>query len=76
MLFDSVQDDRRLTDDEMERVRQLTAEERGAIDAALLRRTGRRWRKVAALVGDALSEMKDRLPMMPNVAYGERCARV
>lgn len=72
LLYDSEEPDRELTERERGLVAGLTAEDLTAIDEALLRRTGVRWRKVAALVGDALTQLEHRLPDLPDVYFGQR----
>ena len=72
LLFDSAEPDRELSDHERELVARLTTEDLAAIDEALLHRAAQHWRKVAALVANALEEMEHRLPDLPDVYYAQR----
>jgi hypothetical protein len=72
LLFDREEVDRALTEEEERLVSRLTVDDLTAIDEALLERAGPQWRKVAALVSNALRKMERHLPMLPDVYYGRR----
>ena len=59
----------KLSDDEMERIAQLTASEVARIDNWLLSFAIRRGRKVAFLVMSAMQQLRTEIPSVPDTFY-------
>lgn len=58
------------------RVSRLTQEDLWEMDRLLLAQSAREWRKVAHIVGMAISELSERLPDVPDVYYAQRVRRL
>ena|SRR5579884_857020 len=61
-----------LTPDQEALVRTLSAESIEEIDTLLLSQATDRWRKVAMVVGLAMSALEDRHPGIPDTYYAQR----
>jgi hypothetical protein len=57
---------------EREAVARLTADQLNAIDEALVANACDRWRKVARVVGTAMSALRGRVSGIPDVFYAQR----
>jgi hypothetical protein len=54
------------------RVSRLTQEELWEMDRVLLEQASRNWRKVARIVGMSISELRARIPNVPDLYYAQR----
>lgn len=54
------------------RVSKLTQEELWEMDRVLLAQASSTWRKVARVVGGAISELSKRIPNVPDIYYAQR----
>jgi hypothetical protein len=61
-----------LTPEQAERVSRLTGDELAAIDTALLRNCTSQFRKIARVVGTAMTELSDTIPHVPDLFYAQR----
>ena len=61
-----------LSPEELALVAQLTESQVAAIDAALMSHATKHWRKVAMLVGLAMSEIPERKRGIPDLYYAQR----
>ena len=66
------QPDPPLTPEQEAKVAQLSDEDIYKIDKELLSQACERWRKVARIVGIAMSELEDRVIGIPDVYYSQR----
>lgn len=57
-------------------VAQLTSEQIEEIDAVLISNAKRRWRKVAMLVGLAMSQLQNRVRGIPDLYYAQRVRKL
>jgi Protein of unknown function len=68
--------DTELTNDDLVAVSKLKAEEIELIDRTLLQQCAPSWRKVARVVGTAMSALREHLPQVPDSYYAQRVARL
>jgi len=60
------------TQEQQERIDQLTANHIRIIDEAILANASSQWRKVARVIGSAMLAAKDIVPRVPDFFYTER----
>lgn len=65
-----------MTEEQAARVSRLSKQQVAEVDAALVAEAGPRWRKVAMLVGLAMSKLHASLPGIPDLFYAERVRRM
>lgn len=65
-----------LTLEEEAKVAQLTEGEIVAIDQILMTNAKSRWRKVAMVVGITMSDLKNRIPGIPDLYYAQRIRKL
>jgi hypothetical protein len=65
-----------LTSEQRQKVSSLLPVELSSIDQALLRHVSEDWRKIARVVGFAMSEPVSRVPGIPDVFYAQRVRRL
>jgi hypothetical protein len=66
------QPDPPLASAEAKLVAQLSSEQVAAIDRTLLAQATHQWRKVAFVVGSAMSKLPDRIHGIPDIYYAQR----
>ena len=72
MTDDVDEPDPPLSPTEQEAVARLTPDQLNAIDEALIANACDRWRKVARVVGTAMSAIPGRVPGIPDLFYAQR----
>ena len=65
-----------LSPEEHARVAELSEQDLRNIDEALLAEASAQWRKVARLVGGAMSHQSTRVPGIPDLFYAQRVRRL
>lgn len=65
-----------LNAEQLERISRLTPQQIADIDEILLSQTDHRWRKVAFVVGSAMSKQTNRVSGIPDVFYSQRVAHM
>jgi hypothetical protein len=68
----SEQPDPPLNTEQSLRVSRLTQQDLWDMDRVLLAQASEHWRKVARIVGMAISELSDRIPNVPDIYYAQR----
>lgn len=72
LLIEEPEEDGPLTEEQQESVNRLTAEEIQKIDGALLANASTQWRKVAGVVGGAMTANSGIISQIPDIFYAER----
>ena len=72
MIPEEPQPDPSLSPEESARVADLSERDVRGIDAALLAEASSQWRKVARIVGGAMSRQPTRIPGIPDLFYSQR----